>query len=107
LQAEVIKKFPNNENVRYTAVGGFLFLRFFAPAILGPKLFGIIDEYIEPKISRTLTLIAKTIQNLANLIHFGEKEPYMMDMNTFIDSQITSMKKYINTVSVSIEKIND
>lgn len=30
--------------VRYTAVSGFVFLRFFAPAILNPKLFALRPE---------------------------------------------------------------
>ena len=30
--------------VRYTAVSGFVFLRFFAPAILNPKLFNLRHE---------------------------------------------------------------
>ncbi|KAJ3052188.1 hypothetical protein HK097_006740 [Rhizophlyctis rosea] len=96
IQAEVMKKFPQDETARYTCVGGFVFLRFFAPAILGPKLFGIIDEYVDPKTSRTLTLLAKTLQNLANLVRFAQKEAYMMDVNPFIDENIERMKSYID-----------
>ena len=29
----------DNKEVRYQVVSGFVFLRFFAPAILGPRLF--------------------------------------------------------------------
>jgi hypothetical protein len=32
-------------DVRYTAVSGFVFLRFFAPAILNPKLFQMRNEH--------------------------------------------------------------
>jgi hypothetical protein len=34
LQTEVLKRFPDS---RYTAVGGFIFLRFFCPAISSPE----------------------------------------------------------------------
>lgn len=38
------KYFPQNREVRYSVVSGFIFLRFFAPAILGPKLFDLTTE---------------------------------------------------------------
>lgn len=38
------KHFPHNKEVRYSVVSGFIFLRFFAPAILGPKLFDLTSE---------------------------------------------------------------
>lgn len=43
------KYFPQNREVRYSVVSGFIFLRFFAPAILGPKLFDL---------SKTETLVS-------------------------------------------------
>jgi GTPase-activator protein for Ras-like GTPase len=36
--------FPPISQVRYSVVSGFIFLRFFAPAILGPKLFDLTTE---------------------------------------------------------------
>ena len=35
-------KWGTDKPTRYTAVSGFIFLRFFGPAILGPKLFDIM-----------------------------------------------------------------
>jgi hypothetical protein len=37
----VALKFPERDRTQFTAISGFLFLRFFAPAILNPPLFGI------------------------------------------------------------------
>ncbi|XP_034133055.1 GTPase-activating protein isoform X1 [Drosophila guanche] len=62
------KHFPSNREVRYSVVSGFIFLRFFAPAILGPKLFDLTTERLDPQTNRTLTLISKTIQSLGNLV---------------------------------------
>jgi hypothetical protein len=73
LQEEVVKKFPEIEDLRYTCVSGYLFLRFFAAAILGPKLFGLCADHPSQKNSRTLTLISKTVQQLANLLLFDGK----------------------------------
>ena len=41
IRMEVMKKF--NDIERHTSVSGFIFLRFFCPAILNPKMFGIIE----------------------------------------------------------------
>lgn len=38
--------FPGNREVRYSVISGFIFLRFFAPAILGPRLFDLTTEQI-------------------------------------------------------------
>lgn len=35
----------DDEDVCYTSVSGFVFLRFFAPAILNPKLFQMRNEH--------------------------------------------------------------
>ncbi|KAF9332087.1 hypothetical protein BG006_005063, partial [Podila minutissima] len=70
---------------RYTGVSGFVFLRLICPAILGPKLFHIVREHPEPRPHRTLTLIAKSLQGLANLVLFGTKESWMVPMNEFIE----------------------
>ena len=48
--------------------------------------------------SRTCTLIAKIIQNIANLVEFGEKEPYMYCINPFVTEQFVPMKEFIDNI---------
>ncbi|CDQ56338.1 unnamed protein product [Oncorhynchus mykiss] len=52
---------PENEDVKYLAISGFFFLRFFAPAILTPKLFHLRDQHADTRTSRTLLLLAKVL----------------------------------------------
>ncbi|NXJ93651.1 RASL1 protein, partial [Corythaixoides concolor] len=61
LRRRVEERFPSaqHEEVRYFSISGFLFLRFFAPAVLTPKLFGLRDQHADPRTGRTLLLLAK------------------------------------------------
>ncbi|ORY65729.1 hypothetical protein LY90DRAFT_700708 [Neocallimastix californiae] len=98
IQKKVIEKFPTEYNARLTSIAGFIFLRFFAPAILGPKLFGLIRTYVNERSTRTFTLLAKVIQTLANLSDFNEKELYMCPLNDYINAKLPAMKKYLNDI---------
>lgn len=100
LQTKVRERFPADKDCTITSVSGFIFLRFFAPAVLGPKLFGLVDGYMDVSTSRTCTLLAKSVQNLANLVEFGQKEPYMINMNPLIKANMTVLKDYVNAISV-------
>uniref|UniRef100_A0A8C9VJI1 RAS p21 protein activator 1 n=1 Tax=Scleropages formosus TaxID=113540 RepID=A0A8C9VJI1_SCLFO len=73
LQRSVQKKWPQNTTMRTRVVSGFVFLRLICPAILNPRMFNIITDPPSPTAARTLTLVAKSVQNLANLVEFGAK----------------------------------
>uniref|UniRef100_A0A671LKI8 Ras GTPase-activating protein 2-like n=1 Tax=Sinocyclocheilus anshuiensis TaxID=1608454 RepID=A0A671LKI8_9TELE len=60
------KHFPADPHVQYSAVSSFIFLRFFAVAVLSPHTFQLRSHHPDPEISRTLTLISKTIQSLGS-----------------------------------------
>ncbi|CAK7223502.1 GTPase activating factor [Sporothrix curviconia] len=93
--------------VAYTSVSGFLFLRFICPAILNPKLFGMLRDHPRPRAQRTLTLMAKGLQALANLSTIGKKETWMEPMNRFLAQQRQSVKDFIDAVcSIPAEKPN-
>ncbi|PIA88788.1 putative Ras GTPase-activating-like protein ngap [Cercospora beticola] len=84
--------------VSYSSVSGFLFLRFFCPAVLNPKLFGLLNDDIKPRARRTFTLIAKSLQTMANMASFGTKEPWMEPMNAFLVQHRESFKTFIDDV---------
>mmetsp|Transcript_22265 Transcript_22265/g.87719 ORF Transcript_22265/g.87719 Transcript_22265/m.87719 type:complete len:801 (-) Transcript_22265:1181-3583(-) len=84
--------------VRFTAVSGFLFLRFFGPTLLNPRLFSLIGENPSKRAARAFTLLCKSVQNLANLVEFGEKEPFMKDMNGWILDNLPAMKTFLDEI---------
>ncbi|KAF2416963.1 hypothetical protein EJ08DRAFT_97320 [Tothia fuscella] len=84
--------------VAYSSVSGFLFLRFFVPAILNPKLFGLLKDHPKANARRALTLIAKSLQGLANMTTFGSKEQWMEPMNTFMSAHRQEFKSFLDNV---------
>jgi hypothetical protein len=73
-----------NETAAYKAVGGFLFLRFICPSITVPQYYGLISEIPNKKCQRQLILIAKVLQNMANLATMSHKETFMKDLEGFM-----------------------
>lgn len=80
---------PSSPREHLTA--GFFFLRLICPAILGPSLFGLQAQIPGERPVRTLTLISKVLQNLANGVLFGAKEPYMTPFNHFLEDNDEAM----------------
>lgn len=80
-------------------VSGMLFLRFFCPVILNPKLFNFVRSHLNERSRRTVTLISKVLLNLSNLTVFANKEPYMAGMNCFIEDHREEMLDYTDKVT--------
>lgn len=98
ISTAVLPKFPD---AKYTAVGAFIFLRFFCPAIVAPEAEGLLDTAPSKDLRRGLLLIAKVIQNLANNVLFGAKEPYMYPLNNFLTQNIYYVTTFLRQISVS------
>uniref|UniRef100_A0A0L8H737 Ras GTPase-activating protein 1 n=1 Tax=Octopus bimaculoides TaxID=37653 RepID=A0A0L8H737_OCTBM len=99
LQRSAKNKWPDDESVRTRVVSGFIFLRLLCPAILNPKSFNLISETPTEMAIRSLKLVAKSLQNLANLVEFGAKEPYMKVVNPFIKMNKERMITFLDTLS--------
>ncbi|KAJ5486979.1 hypothetical protein PENFLA_c025G10718 [Penicillium flavigenum] len=89
------RKYPDAQDQTIcTLIGGFFFLRFINPAIVTPRSYMLIDATPTDKPRRTLTLIAKMIQNLANKPSYA-KEPYMASLQPFIQQNKERVNKFL------------
>ncbi|XP_055492599.1 ras GTPase-activating protein 3 [Leucoraja erinacea] len=109
LRESAAKRFQDDLDVRYTAVSSFIFLRFFAPAILSPNLFQLHLHHPDPLTARTLTLVSKTIQTLGSLSKSKSasfKETYMAAFyEHFNDKKYTdAVRNFLDLISSSGRK---
>lgn len=80
-------------------ISSCVFLRFFCPAVLAPSLFNITTEYPDERANRNLTLVAKTLQTLANFTHFQGKESFMEFLNDFINKEQERCRTFLKAIS--------
>ncbi|CAO3669648.1 unnamed protein product [Rhizopus stolonifer] len=76
-------------------IGGFFFLRFINPAIVTPRAYMLLDTAPENTTRRTLTLVAKMLQNLANRPSYA-KETYMLPTNPFVERNKQRINRFLN-----------
>ena len=97
---EVVEdRFPDS---RHSAVGSFIFLRFFCPAIVAPDSIDLDVSPESREVRRALLLITKVVQNLANNVVFGAKEPHMKVLNSFLSENIRQVTKFLSDVAVGL-----
>ncbi|XP_072034910.1 rasGAP-activating-like protein 1 isoform X2 [Amphiura filiformis] len=98
VQERIDERFPNNSNEewQYLCMSGFFFLRFFAPAVLSPKLFFLRDQHPNKHTGRTLTLLAKALQTIGNMGLQTGKEPWMEALNPLIMDSVTRIKDFLD-----------
>eukprot|EP00029_Vermamoeba_vermiformis_P008886 TRINITY_DN427_c0_g1_i3.p1 TRINITY_DN427_c0_g1~~TRINITY_DN427_c0_g1_i3.p1 ORF type:complete len:1386 (-),score=362.76 TRINITY_DN427_c0_g1_i3:113-4270(-) len=97
LQERVMAKYPS---MRYTSVGGFIFLRYLNPAINLPEAYGLTRKVPSKEARRVFVLLTKTLQSLANGIKLGGKEQHMAKLNDFIDENQNEINQFFDQCAI-------
>ena len=85
-------KFPDlNPKQRVAIIGGIVFLRYISPAFLPIERCDAVGR-------ANLLWVGKILQNVANNVRFGNKEPYMQKLNDFVDIWAPQMVSYFERV---------
>lgn len=91
---------PEDKVTALNCLSAFIFLRFFCPAILNPKLFYLTKTHQTGQAQRTLTFIAKILLNLANRQDFTpHKEPHLVKMNKFLQKHKPEVYDYFDKIT--------
>uniref|UniRef100_A0A914E5R6 Ras GTPase-activating protein n=1 Tax=Acrobeloides nanus TaxID=290746 RepID=A0A914E5R6_9BILA len=105
---DVVSQFyPRRIEVSRLALSSFLIMRFFAPAILNPKLFDRKRAPPDGDVQRTLILISKILQRLANCVvsthPLTQKEEWLTPVLTRFsdDHHKSAMIEFLDSVSAS------
>jgi hypothetical protein len=104
LRGQANIKYETNE-VTMTAIAGLIILRFIGPVIVTPHLFQIIPKSPPSNTQRTLMLVSKILQQLANQVEF-KKEKYMEFANKFLNEKLELQNEFFDKISTGeiIEK---
>ncbi|XP_056420444.1 ras GTPase-activating protein 2 isoform X2 [Hyla sarda] len=112
LRHMAVRHFPNDRHVQYSAVSSFVFLRFFAVAVVSPHIFHLRSHHPDAQTSRVLTLISKTIQTLGSVGSLSKnktssfKEPFMCEFYKMFEEETYSadVKKFLEEISSTESK---
>uniref|UniRef100_A0A6B2L299 Ras-GAP domain-containing protein n=1 Tax=Arcella intermedia TaxID=1963864 RepID=A0A6B2L299_9EUKA len=89
------EEYFKDKSAGINAVTGFVFLRFFVPAVMAPKMFGLLTSYSSPHSETSFRLLATLLQKLANRQHFDTKDSHLDRFNEFLERD---QKRLINFI---------
>ncbi|XP_069830036.1 ras GTPase-activating protein 2 isoform X2 [Dendropsophus ebraccatus] len=112
LRHMAVRHFPNDRHVQYSAVSSFVFLRFFAVAVVSPHIFHLRSHHPDTQTTRVLTLISKTIQTLGSVGSLSKsktssfKEPFMCEFYKMFEEETytADVKKFLEEISSTESK---
>lgn len=81
---------------RNTAIGGFLMLRFFLPALASPENAGLEGPPADRR--RGLMIVSKVLINLSNEVEMGKKEAFMAPLDPLLAGSRQKLAKFYSLI---------
>ena len=82
----------------HVAVRGFIFLRVICPALVTPDTLGLLAKPLNTEQRRSLILISKVVQNVANGVRFGAKEAFMIPANSVAEENEQRVDRFCDAL---------
>jgi len=87
-------------------IGSFLFLRFLCPPFVMPRKFDLVSGEPNPNAKRSLVLVARILQQVANQLPFQTKQAPMIPFNDVILQFKQDFHKFFECITVSSANTN-
>lgn len=91
-------------SVSFKVLSSVFFLRYILPVVANPDKHVPADTVILPAHRNTFKYVSKVLMNLCNGVEFGQKEPYMIPMNSFLQEHVgfpVRLLAYISEVTAN------
>lgn len=98
--------FPNANRYQIgSIVGGYLYLRYFNPAIVNPDRGNLLSgRKLSRKMRDNLVSVARVLQNQANGVHFRSKE--LQGLNNFLDENREEIQRYFQKL-IDVDELQE
>jgi len=98
-----VEKFMD-PSIERQSVASLLFLRFITPSVASPIQTDIVKRQPSRESSRTLLLVSKILQNIANNVQFEKKEKFLAFANPLIEKYQEPLTKMLEDV-IDLSKV--
>eukprot|EP01127_Copromyxa_protea_P022626 TRINITY_DN8224_c0_g1_i1.p1 TRINITY_DN8224_c0_g1~~TRINITY_DN8224_c0_g1_i1.p1 ORF type:complete len:1557 (+),score=305.26 TRINITY_DN8224_c0_g1_i1:134-4804(+) len=92
--SECTKYFPQVPDIGYIGIAVFFFLRFISAAILGPKLFHLVDSFPEPVVAKNLAVLSSTVTKIATMV--TRDSASHSEFDEYLLYQQSKMREFLN-----------
>ncbi|KIJ56777.1 hypothetical protein M422DRAFT_72916 [Sphaerobolus stellatus SS14] len=97
---ELKAKYPSATEEQYAAcLGRVIFYRFINPAIVTPETFDIVPSTLSAAARKNLAEISKILTQISSGHLFGDNDPCLIPINSFVDTAIKDFSRWFLEVA--------
>ncbi|KAG8822729.1 hypothetical protein FRC17_009483, partial [Serendipita sp. 399] len=98
--AALRERFPDQPEDDYAiAIGRLIYYRYINPAIIAPETFDVVSNTISAQARKNLAQISSVLIQITSGRPYGDENPTMQSINTFVESAIRRMNDWFLEVA--------